>query len=53
MNINKAIKRDRLRTKRNEMQTDSKSVFTIQNTQKERAKKIKQQRKLKEDMKES
>jgi hypothetical protein len=52
MKLDKAMKRDRKRNKRNEMQVDSKSVFVIQNTQKERAKKIKQQRKIKEEMKE-
>jgi hypothetical protein len=52
MNINKATKRDRKRSKKNDMQTDSKSVFTIMNVQKDRAKKIKQQRKIKEMMKE-
>ncbi len=38
MKLDKAIKRDRKRTKRNEMQVDSKSVFVIENIQKERAK---------------
>lgn len=52
MKIDKAVKRDRKRTKRNEMQTDSRSVFTIENIKKERAKKIKQQRKIKEELKE-
>ncbi len=52
MRLDKAIKRDRKRSKQTEMQTDSKSVFTIVNIQKDRAKKIKQQRKIKEELKE-
>jgi hypothetical protein len=32
MKINKAVNRDTKRNKRNKMQVDGKSVFTIQNT---------------------
>ncbi len=52
MKLDKAMKRDRKRTKRSEMQVDSRSVFVIENIQKERARKIKQQRKIKEELKE-
>ena len=51
MNINKAAKRDnKLKKRKNGMREDSRSVFTIKQVQKDRAKKIEKARRKKEEI---
>jgi hypothetical protein len=53
MNLRKATQRERKINKRkNGMVVDSRSVFTIQRLQKERAEKIREERKIKEESQE-